>query len=71
MASNAQVGVHLRDALERLHLIEKHFIFHPQLISYVCASGIAIKSFQTTSSPFVPSCQPIVSVGIFSRSIIT
>ena len=71
MAPNLHAGVHLRDALERLHLIETHFVLHPQLISYIHASGIASKCFQTTFSPSVPSRQPIVSVCLFSRSIIT
>ena len=33
-------------------------------------SGIAGKWFRTTSSSTVPSCKPIVSVGLFSRFII-
>ena len=72
MASNlhVQAGVHLRDALERLYLKETHFILHPQLISYIHASGIASKRFKTTSSPSVPSRQPTVSAGIFTRFII-
>ena len=71
MASNLQAGLHLRDALARLHLIETHFVLHPQLISYIHASGIASKCFKTPSSPSVPSCKPIVLFCIFSRSIIT
>ena len=41
MASNLQARVHLRDALEHLHLIEVHFMLHPQLISYIHTSVIA------------------------------
>ena len=64
MAPNLQYGMHLRDDLELLYLIETHFILHPQLISYIHASEISRKCFQTTSSPFVPSCHSIFSVGI-------
>ena len=71
MASNLQARVHLRDAIEHLHLIEVHFMLHPQLISYIHTSVIASNGFQTTSSPSVPSLHPIVVVGIFSRGIIT
>ena len=48
MASNLQAVVHLKGALERLNLIETHFILHLQLISYIYASVIASKCFQTT-----------------------
>ena len=59
-----QADVHFRDAVEHLHLTDMLFILHPLLISY---EG---KPFQTTSSSSVSSCQPIVSVGSFSRFII-
>ena len=53
MASNLQAVVHLKGALERLNLIETHFILHPQLISYINASVIASKCFQTTHRGFL------------------
>ena len=61
MTSNPQAGVHFRDALE-----------HKQLIGCMHTTKIASKHFQTTYSQSVPSChKSIVSVGLFSGSIIT
>ena len=72
MTSNRQSGVHFRDALEHLHLIDMHFVLHKQLIGCMHTTGIASKHFQTTSSQSVPSChKSIVSVGLFSKSVIT
>ena len=72
MTSNLQAGVHFRDALKHLHLIDMHFVLHKQLIGCMHTSMIASKQFQTTSSQSVPSChKSIVSDGLFSRSIIT
>ena len=72
MSSNLQASVHFREALEHLHLIDMHFVLHKQLIGCIHSTGIASKHFQTTSSQYVPSCnKSIVSVGLFSRSIIT
>ena len=46
-------------------------VFHlASIANKLNASGIAGKRFQTTSSLYVPSCQPIVSVGSFSIFII-
>ena len=33
MTSNLQAGVHFRDALEHLHLIDMHFVLHRQLMA--------------------------------------
>ena len=73
MTSNLQAGVHFRDALEHLHLIDMHFVLHKQLNDCMHAIGIASKHFQTLSSQYVPnSChKSIVSVGLFSKTIIT
>ena len=73
MTSNLQAVVHFRDALEHLHLIDMHFDLHKQLNGYMQTIGIASKHFQTTSSQSVPnSChKSIVSVGLFSRTIIS
>ena len=72
MASNLQAGEHFRDALEHLHLIDMHFVLHTQLFGCMHTTGIASKYFHTTSSQSVPSCRKsIISVGLFSRSIIT
>ena len=46
MASRPQSAVHFRDAVEHLHLIDTHFLLHPQLISSIYASGIACKGFK-------------------------
>ena len=50
MTSNLQAGVHFRDALEHLHLIDMHFVLHKQLIGCMHTTGIASKHFETTSS---------------------
>ena len=72
MTSNLQAGVHFRDTLEQLHLIDMHFVLHKQLIDCMYIIWITSKHFQTTSSQSVPSChKSIVSVRLFSRSIIT
>ena len=72
MTSNLQAGVHFRDALEHLHLIDMQFVWHKQLIGGMHTPAIASKQFQTTSSQHVPSChKSIVSVGLFSTFIIT
>ena len=72
MTSNLRAGMHYRDALDHLHLIDMHFVLHKQLISCMRITAIDSKHFQTTSSQSVPSChKSIVSVGLFSRSIIT
>ena len=60
MAPNQQAGVHFRDALERLHLINTHCVLHSQLNSCMHASGKASKHLQTSSSPYVPSWQLLV-----------
>ena len=69
MTSNLQAGVHFKNALEHLHLIDMHFVLHRQLIGCMhtsCTTGIASKHFLTTSSQSVPSCHKlIVSVGLF------
>ena len=72
MPQNLQAGVHFRDALEHLYIIDMHFVLHKQLIGCMYKTVIASKHLQTTSSQPVPSChKSIVSVGLFSRSIIT
>ena len=72
MASNLQADVHFRDALEHLHHIDIHFVLHKQLTGCMHTTVIASKHFQTTSSQYVPSChKSIVSVSLFSRSIVT
>ena len=72
MSSNLQAGVHFKDALEHLHLIDMHFVLHNQLFDCMHTTGIASKHFQTTSSQNVPSChKSTVSVVLFSRAIIT
>ena len=70
MTQNLQAGVHFRDALEHLYIIDMHFVLHKQLIGCMHGTKIASKHFETTSSQY--SChKSIVSVGLFSRSIIT
>ena len=72
MTSNLQAGVHFRDALEHLHLIDMHFVLHKQLICCMYTTEIVSMHLQTISSQSVPSwLKSIVSVGLFSRSIIT
>ena len=72
MTPHLQNDVHFRDALEHLHFIDMHFIWHKQLTGCMHTSAIASKHFKTTSSQSVPSChKSIVSVSLFSRSIIT
>ena len=72
MTSNLQADVHFRDALEQLHLINMHYVLHKQLTGCMHTTVIASKHSQTTSSKSVPSChKSIVSVSLFSRSIIT
>ena len=72
MTSNLRDGVHFRDALDHLHLIDTRFALHKQLIDYMHTTGITSKHFQTTSSQSVLSYhKSILSVGLFSRSIIT
>ena len=51
--TNLQAGVHFRDALEHLYLIDMLFVLHKQLIGHMhtrFTTGIASKHFQTTSS---------------------
>ena len=70
--SSLQAGVHFRYGLEHVHLIDMHFVLHKQLIRCMYTTGIASKHFQTTYSQSVPSChKSLVSVGLFSRSIVT
>ena len=73
MTCNLQADVHFRDALEHLKLIGMHFVLHKQLTGCMhTTTVIASKHFQTTSSQSIPSChKSIVSVSLFSRSIIT
>ena len=72
MISNQQADVHFRDALEHLHLTDMHFVLHKQLTGCMHTIWIASKHFQITSSQSVPSChKSLVSVSLFSRSIIT
>ena len=65
MAPNIQTGVHFRNALERLHLINTRFVLHSQLISCMHESEKASKHIQTTSIPYVPSWQAIALVLYF------
>ena len=66
MASNLQAGVHFRDALEHLHLIDMHFVLHEQLIGCMHTTVITNKHFQTSSGQSVPSChKSLVTVGLF------
>ena len=63
--------MHFRDALEHLHPSDMRFVLHTQLIGCMHTTGITSKHFQTSSSQSVPFCQKsIVSVGLFSRSLI-
>ena len=72
MTSNLQADVQFRDTLEHLHLIDMHFVLHKQLTGCIHTTLIASKHFQTTSRQSDPSChKSIVSVSLFSRSIIT
>ena len=72
MTSNLQADVHFRDALEHLHLIGIHFFLHKQLTGCMHTTVVASKHFQITSSQSLPSCnKSIVSVSLFSRSIIS
>ena len=48
MTSHPLDGVHFLDALEQLHLTDKHFVWYPQLIGCTHACGIDDKCFQTT-----------------------
>ena len=50
MTSNLQAGVHFRDALELLHLIDMHLVLHKQLIGCMHTFGIDSKHFQTNNS---------------------
>ena len=72
MTSKLKSAVHFRVALEHLHLIDMHFVLYKQLTGCMHITVIASKHFQTISSQVVPSCHnSIVSVSLFSRSIIT
>ena len=72
MTSNLQAGVHFRDSLEHLHLIDMYFLLHKQLIGCMHKTGIPSKQFETSSRQCVPSChKSIASVGLISRFIIT
>ena len=71
MTSHPPAVVHFLDVLEHLHLTETNFVLHPQLISCKRACGIADKCLQTTFSPSVPYQQPIISVGLSCRSIVS
>ena len=63
MTSHPLACVHFRDDLVHLHLFDKHFVLHPQLMSCILASGSDDKCFVTTFSPSVLYHQPIVSAG--------
>ena len=66
MTSDLKAGVHLRDTLEKLQLIDMHFVLHKQLIDCMSIIWITSKHFQTTSGQSVQSChKSIVSVGLF------
>ena len=68
MTSNLQAGVHFRDPLEHLHLIDMHFVLHKTSKWLHAHNWITSTHFQTSSGQSVPS---IVSDGLFSRPIIT
>ena len=72
LTSKLKADVHFRDALEHLHVIDMQVVLHKQLTGCMHTTEIASKHFQTISSQSVPSCHnSIVSVSLFSRSIIT
>ena len=72
MTSSLQADVHFRDAVKRLHLSDMNFVLHKKLTRCMHTTVIASKHFQTTYSQSVPSWhKSIVSVSLFSRSIIT
>ena len=64
MASNQRAGMHFRDVLGLLHLIDMHFVLHKHLIAYTQLGELANTSKQfLIFSQSVPSS--IVSVGLF------
>ena len=65
MTSHLQADVHFRDALEHLHLIDMHFIWHKQLTGCMHTSVIASKHFKTTSSQSVPSCNKSIVLIVY------